>query len=70
MRAVVLSILLVVLLLACCAARSDAEPETITLTRAQIDQLEKQVEALMQKRERAAFEAVVKYEKQACPSLI
>ena len=60
--------LLGVLLLLVGPARSDSD--SITLTREQINQLEAQVEDLMQKRERAAFEAGKRSQRESCASLI
>lgn len=68
MRTAFLATVLGVLLLLVGPARSDTD--SITMTREQINQLEGQLEQLMQKRERAAFERGVKYQAQACASLI
>lgn len=70
MRVVFLAFLLGVLLLLASAARSDSQPDTVTLTREQIDKMLEEVETIMARREREAFKAGVQYQRQACASLI
>lgn len=64
------------LLIAACLAAGTAladapeQPETVTFTRAQLEALQTELEAMVQKRMAEAFRAGVEYQKQACASLI
>lgn len=71
MRLAFLLFVLAILMLVAGAARSDSQPDgSITLTPAEQEQMKADMEAIVRERERAAFQAGVQYQKQACPSLI
>jgi outer membrane murein-binding lipoprotein Lpp len=71
MRALILASLMVAGLASAESPQVDPPPaDTVTLTRAQMDELESQLEALVRRREQAAFEAGRRDAKQRCASLI
>jgi hypothetical protein len=67
MRALLTAIILAV---PAASAQAPQEPDTVTFTRAQLEQLQTELETIVQRRERAAFEAGKNYQKSACRSLI
>jgi hypothetical protein len=69
MRLAFLLFLLAIMLLVAGAARSDS-PDTVTLTREQIEQLQHDVEEAIQRREAAAFQAGRADARARCASLI
>jgi hypothetical protein len=62
MRALLTAIILAV---PAASAQAPQEPETVTFTRAQLEQLQTELETIVQRRERAAFEAGKNYQKAA-----
>jgi hypothetical protein len=68
MRLAFLLFLLAVMLLVAGAARSDSD--TITLSRAQLEQLQQEVAAIVRQREAAAFKAGQQDVRERCASLI
>lgn len=71
MRAIVVAALMIAGLASAESPSADPPPtDTVTLTRAQMDDLEKQFEEIVARKMREAYEAGVQYQKQACRSLI
>lgn len=66
MRAVLLALLLV----GPAAAQAPGKPERVTFSRAELEQLQKELEAMVREREKAAFQAGRADARARCASLI
>lgn len=67
---------ILLIILACAASVASAEspepaaPDTVTFTRAELDQMQAEINAIVRKREEAAFQAGRADARQRCASLI
>lgn len=66
MRALILALLVA----GPASAQAPETEERVVFTRAQLEELQKELNAIVLQREQAAFKAGVDYQKQACRSLI